>query len=224
MKAAITLYSMMLAAMVLTLALPAVPVNAQNPQPPAEADGSWYPPEESGETLMQPGVESKSSSMYYQPPQPGTPPYIQGAYFIDQAGLNRTQFGDEPFYLVAQTNSAGYFYVAEYYPAESGRMPEWLIYRYYLDHAGPWTLGPFYAEPSEPVGKHTWKLWFYSSGKWARGTATFNYQSYYPPAPVPPVPESNGWGSIQVLIMMILAGSLGITVGMLIVSNPKYSR
>lgn len=223
MKAIKMFCNVMLTGLVLTLAFLAAPVYAQNPSPPGEADESWYPPEESGEPLMQPGVESKSSSVYYQPVQPGTPPYLQGAYFIDQAGQNRTQFGDEPFYLVVQANSAGYFYVAEYYPAESGRQPEWLIYRHYLDHAGSWTLGPYYAEPSEPAGKHTWKLWLYSSGRWARGTASFNYQSYYPPVPLPQAPDSGGWGPMQVLIVAILAGSLGITVGMLIVNKHRYS-
>jgi hypothetical protein len=217
-----TLFSLMLTGLILTMAILAAPVYAQNPPPPAEADESWYPPQESGEPLMQPGVESKSSGIYYRPPQPGTPPYLQGAHFIDRAGQSRAQFGDEPFYLVVQTNSAGYFYVAEYYTAESGRLPEWLIYRYYLDYAGSWTLGPFYPEPSEPAGKHLWKLWLYSSGNWARGVASFSYQSYYPSPLIPPVPESGGWGSMQVLIIAILTGSLGITVGMLIVGKRRY--
>jgi hypothetical protein len=223
MSAAKTLFNLMIAILVLTISVLSTPVYAQNPPPPSNADESWYPPEESGEPLIQPGVESKSSSIYFRPPQPGTPPYLQGAYFIDRAGQSRTQFSDEQFYLVVQTNSAGYFYIAEYYTAESGRLPQWLIYRYYLDHGGSWTLGPFYPEPSEPAGKHIWKLWLYSSGKWAQGVASFNYQSYYPSPIMPPVPESGGWGSMQVLIIAILAGSLGITVGMLIVNKRRYS-
>ena len=222
MRTTRALFSLMLTGLVLTLTFLAIPVYAQNPPPPGAPDESWYPPEEGGETLMQPGVESKSSSMYYQTAQPGTPPYIQGVYFIDEAGQARTQFNDEPFYLVVQTNSAGYFYIAEYYTAESGRPPEWLIYRYQLDHAGSWTLGPFYPESSEPVGKHTWKLWLYSSGRWAQGITSFIYQPYYRPASTPPVPESGGWGPVQVLIISILAGSLGITVGMLIANKHKY--
>ena len=171
---------------------------------------------------MQPGVESRSSSMYYRPPQPGTPPNLQDVHFIDRAGQNRTQFGDEPFYLVVQANCAGHFYAAEYYTAESGRPPEWLIYRYYLDHAGSWTWGPFYPEAMEPTGEHVWKLWLYSSGRWAQGTASFSYQSYYPFTPTPTVPESGAWGSMQVLIVAILAGALGIAVGMLIVNKHRY--
>jgi hypothetical protein len=222
MNAAKTLFSLMLTGLILTLASLAAPVYAQNPPPPAAADESWYPPEEGGEPLMQPGVESKSSSTYYQPPQPGVPPFINGIQFIDEAGRNRTEFGDEPFYLVLQTNSAGLFYVAEYYTAGSGRPPEWLIYRYYLDHAGSWTLGPFYPEPSEPAGEHIWKLWLYSSGRWAKGITSFSYQPYYRPTSTPPMPESGGWGSVQVLIIAVLAGSLGITVGMLIANKHRY--
>lgn len=224
MNATKTFCGLMLTGLILTLASLAAPVYAQNPPPPDEANQSWYPPEEGGEPLMQPGVESKSSSTYYQPPQPGVPPFINGIQFIDETGQNRTQFGDEPFYLVLQTNSAGLFYVAEYYTAESGRPPEWLIYRYYLDHAGSWTLGPFYAEPSEPVGKHVWKLWLYSSGRWAQATTSFIYQPYYRPASTPPIFESGGWGSVQVLIIAVLAGALGITVGMLIANKRRYSN
>jgi hypothetical protein len=215
---------LMVATLVLTAALLATPVYAQNPLPPGEPDQSWNPPEDSGETLMRPGVESRSSSMYYQPPQPGIQPDIQNAYFLDESGQSRTQFYDEPFYLVAHTNSAGYLYIAEYYPAESGHSPEWLAYRYYLDHAGAWTLGPFYPESFEPVGKHTWRLWFFSSGKWAQASAAFDYQQYYRPASTPTVSAPGEWGPLQVLIIAVLTGALGITIGMLIANRNRYSR
>ena len=224
MKATIILFSLMLTGLVLDMAFLAAPVYAQNPPPPGSPDDSWSPPEEGGVTIMQPGVESKSSSTYYQPPQSGTPPYIQYVHFIDQAGQNRTQFGDEPFYLVVQTNSAGHFYAAEYYTAESGRLPEWLIYRYYLDHAGSWTLGPFYPEASEPAGEHIWRLWLYSSGRWARGITSFSYQPYYSATSTPPIPDSGDWGPVQVLIIAALAGALGITVGMLVANKHRYGN
>jgi hypothetical protein len=216
--------SLMVAVLVLTLALLAAPVYAQNPSPPAEPDQSWNPPEEGGETITQPGVESKSSSTYFQPTQPGITPYIQSVYFIDEAGQNRTQFSDEPFYLVVQTNSPGSLHIAEYYTAESGRSPVWLVYRYYLSHAGAWTLGPFYPESSEPIGKHTWRLWLYSSGKWAQTVLNFNYQPYYRSTATPLNPESGGWGALQVLIVAILTGALGITIGMLVASRKRYNN
>jgi hypothetical protein len=215
--------SLVITVLVLTIALLAAPVYAQNPLPPIEPDQSWNPPEEGGETIMQPGVESKSSSMYYQPPQPGIQPLIQSAYFIDESGQSITQLSDEPFYLVVQTNSSGFLYIAEYYTAESGRLPEWLIYRYSLDHAGLWTLGPFSPESSEPIGKHTWRLWLFSSGKWAQATTGFYYQPYYYPTATPLIPESGGWGSLQVLIMAVLMGALGITTGMLIANRHRYN-
>jgi len=214
--------SLMITTLVLTIALLAIPVYAQNPTPPSEPDQSWNPPEDSGETLMRPGVESKSSSMYYQPPQPSIPPNIQSAYFIDESGQSRTQFGDEPFYLVAHTNSSGFLYIAEYYTAESRHLPEWLVYRYYLDHAGAWTLGPFCTEPFEPAGKHTWRLWLFSSGQWAQASTAFNYQPYYRSTSTPPVSAPGDWGTLQVLIIAMLTGALGITTGMLI-ANRRYN-
>jgi hypothetical protein len=214
----------MVATLVLTASLLAAPVYAQNPAPPGEPDQSWNPPEDSGETLMQPGVESRSSSMYYQPPQPGIQPQIQSAYFLDESGQSRIQFYDEPFYLLVHSNSSGFLYIAEYYTAESGHSPEWLVYRYYLDHAGAWTLGPFYPESFEPAGKHTWRLWLFSSGKWARASAAFDYQPYYRSASTPTVPAPGDWGPLQVLIIAILTGALGITTGMLIANRNRYNR
>lgn len=216
--------SLIITVLVLTVAFLAAPTSAQNPSPPGEQDQSWNPPEESGEILTQPGVESRSSSMYVQPPQPDMPPGIQSAYFIDRAGQNKAQFRYEPFYLVVQTNSPGFLYIAEYYTAESGRSPEWLMYRYCLDHAGSWTLGPFYPGSSEPVGEHTWRLWLFSSGKWAQGITSFSYQPYYRSEATPLVPEPSDWSSMQVLIIVIFAVALGITTGMLIANRNKYNR
>lgn len=195
------------------------PVYAQNPPPPNDPNQSWSPPEESGEPLMPAGVECKSATSYYPPPPPGTSPSIQDAYLIDDAGQVRTQFGDEPFYLVVQVNSPGYFYLAEYYPVESGLPPHWLIYRHHLHHAGSWTFGPFYPESSEPVGQHTWKMWLFASGAWTQKLVDFSYQPYYPYSPhisPAPTPVPNSWGSVQVLVVGLLVGALGITVGMLI--------
>jgi len=159
----------------------AMPAYAQNPSPPEDPNQSWNPPEEGeGEPFLSAGAESKSDSSYYLPPRPGTLPSIQGAYFVDEAGQRRTQFGDEPFYLVVQINSPGYFYVAEYYPIDSGLPPHWLIYRYYLNYAGAWTFGPFYPSSGEPVGQHTWRMWLCASGVWAQRVSHFSYQPSIP--------------------------------------------
>jgi hypothetical protein len=221
----INLFSnVMIAVLVLACILMAAPVQAQNPAPPGEQDQSWNPPEDGGETFMPSGAESKSSSTYYQPPQPGMLPHIQGAYFIDESGQIRTRFSGEPFYMVVETNSPGFLYIAEYCAPECGRSPEWLMYRYSLGHAGSWTLGPFYPESSEPAGRHTWRLWLFSSGKWANAAAGFDYQPYYRTAAPPVIPEPGGWGTLQVVIIAALAGALGITTGMLIAGRNRYNR
>jgi hypothetical protein len=215
-----------------SLAFSAMPTYAQNPPPPEDPNQSWNPPEEGGEPFMLPKVESKTSASYYPPPRPGTLPSIQNAYFIDESGQRQTQFGEESFYLVVQVNTPGYFYLAEYYPLESGLLPHWLIYRCFLNVAGTWTFGPFYPISGEPVGRHTWKMWLYASGAWAQRVAYLTYQpSYpYPPYPYPyptptPItaPTPGGWGSIQVLVVTALVGALGITVGMLISGRHRYA-
>lgn len=216
--------------LLVTTVFSVIPAYAQNPLPPDDPNQSWTPPEDGGEPFMPAGVESKSASSYYPPPPPGTMPSIQNAYFIDESGQRRTQFGNETFYLVMQVNSPGYFYLAEYYPLESGLSPHWLIYRHRLNHAGSWTFGPFYPTSDEPAGQHIWKMWLYASGAWAQRVANFNYQSPYPyppytyPAPDPvPSPAPSGWGSVQVLVVSVLVGVLGITVGMLISGRRRYA-
>ncbi|MBM2832365.1 MAG: hypothetical protein HW414_1417, partial [Dehalococcoidia bacterium] len=173
-------YQVVVGLVLALLMFPAVSAYAQDPQPPENPDQPWNPPERGGDAFLPPGVESKSASSYYPTPRPGTPPSIIDAYLIDEAGQTRTQFGDEPFYLVVRVNSPGQLYLAEYYPAGSGLQRHWLIYRHYLDHAGSWTLGPFYASPQEPEGQHTWKLWLNASGAWAQRLTYFSYQPAYP--------------------------------------------
>jgi hypothetical protein len=207
--------------------LMAVPVQAWDPAaPPDDPDASWNPPAEQGAVIMQPGAEAKSSSAYYSPPAPGTQPRIDEAYFIDEYGQTRTEFNDGSFYLVVRVSTPGVFYVAEYYPADSGRPPKWLVYRHNFGHAGMWTLGPFYFESSEPAGRHAWRLWLYNSAMWANRVTGFNYQPYYqvPPVTYPqPVrlPESGSWSPLQVLIVAVLTGALGITIGMVIAGRRR---
>jgi hypothetical protein len=213
-------------------------VNAGDPPPPQDPEQSWTPPEGQGGSYMAPGANSKfdasstpssstmapSSSFY--PPPPGMPPSILSANFIDEAGRVRSQFADEPFYLRVQINAPGNFFLAEYYPSGSGMSPQWLMYNYSLNRAGAWTLGPFYSETYEPVGQHTWKLWLYTSGAWAQRLVRFDYQPsnvpYGYPSPIT-ISEASTWGTVQIVIVMVLVGALGITIGMLISSKRRYS-
>lgn len=206
----------------------ALPAYAQNPLPPEDPNQSWNPPEEGGKPFMRSGLESKSATSYYPPPHPGTLPSIESACFVDESGQRQTQFGDEPFYLVVQVNSPGYFYLAEYYPLNSSLSPHWLIYQHYLNQAGSWTFGPFYPESSEPSGRHTWKMWLFNSGAWAQKITHFSYKPHYSHPTYPystpiPTPASSGWGSVQVLVVGALVGTLGVTIGMLISGRRRYS-
>jgi hypothetical protein len=222
-------YRIALVALATILALASITILAgtafaQNPQPPSDPDQAWNPPEEGGQPMMPAGVKSECSSSYYPSPSSSIAlPYIQNAYFTDEDGQVRSQFGDEPFYLKVQVSSPGFFYLAEYYPADSRLPAHWLIYRHHLSRAGSWTFGPFRPESSEPEGQHTWKMWLFSSGAWATKTARFTYQpSYPPPYPYPyptPTPQTGGWSPMQVLIVGALVGALGIAVGMLIASR-----
>ena len=216
-------------------------VKAQDPLPPPDYDQELTPPEGEGKSFMAPGASSKldsssvppsgtsePSSSFYYPPRPKMPPSILSANFIDDAGRVRSQFSNEPFYLRIQINSPGYFYLAEYFPSGSGMSPHWLMYRYNLNSAGSWTLGPFYPETYEPVGQHIWKMWLYASGAWAQTSSRFVYQpspvAYPYPLPTPLVtPETNSWGTLQITIVMVLVGALGITLGMLISGRRRYS-
>jgi hypothetical protein len=219
-------------------------VQAQDQLPPSNPDQSWNPPEGAGEAFMAPGASSKfdsapssstvapgssapSSSFY--PPPPGTPVSIVSANFIDDAGRVRSQLGNEPFYLKIQVNSPGSFYLAEYYPTGSGMAPQWLMYRYNLNRAGSWTLGPFYADTYEPVGQHTWKMWLYTAGTWAQRLIRFDYQPQVSPYPYVistpvSIPETGSWSTLQVVIFMLLVGGLGITIGMLVAGRRRYSN
>lgn len=197
---------------------------AQNPQPPNDPDQAWNPPEEGGQPMMPSGAKSECSTTYSVPPSTVVAPTIHNAYFVDGEGRTRSQFADEPFYLVVQVSSPGFLYVAEYYPDGSGLLPHWLIYRHNLNRAGTWTLGPFHPETFEPEGQHTWKMWLFSQGAWATSVERFTYQlsSPQPPYPYPspmPTPQTGIWSPLQVLIVSLLVGALGISVGMLIASR-----
>lgn len=213
---------------------------AQDPLPPSDSEESWTPPEGAGTTYAAPGAKSQfdpssapsetspdystaPSSSYY-PYRPSVPS-IMSANFIDESGRMRTQFDNEPFYLRIQINMPGTFYLAEYFPSDSGISPHYLMYRYDLDRAGTWTLGPFYPDAYEPVGRHTWKMWLWTSGMWAQRKASFDYR----PSPIAysnpsfNVTGTGSWSTLQIIVVMVLVGALGVTTGMLLSNKRRYS-
>ncbi len=211
---------------------------------PSDPEQSWTPSEGAGTAYTVPGVESKfdsssapsepvpgystgpSSSYYQHPPYPPTVPSIMSANFIDESGRVRTKFDNEPFYLRIQINVPGVFYLAEYFPSDSGMSPHWLMYRYNLNRAGTWILGPFHPDAYEPIGRHTWKMWLWSSGMWAQRLARFDYQPAaigFPNPPFSPNQVSN-WSTLHIMVVMVLVGALGVTIGMLISNRRRYSN
>lgn len=211
-------------------------VAAQDIQPPADPRESWTPPESDGGSYMEPGMKANfdassalpesssgstvgpNSAYYPHPPYLPFTPSILSAEFIDDSGAVRSSLRNEPFFLRVRVNTPGAFYLAEYFPSDSGMSPHWLMYRYQLDRAGMWTLGPFYPDDYEPLGRHTWRMWLYSAGMWAQRQAHFDYR----PSPAAWTGPSlnpaynSGWSTLQITIVMVLVGALGITIGMLI--------
>lgn len=237
------LYLTFVLCMISMMLLP-VAVYAQDILPPDDPEGAWTPPENDGAAYAAPGVKaefdkaaspvepstgystSQSSSYYPYPPYPPAVPVIISTSFIDESGNVRTRFESELFYLRLQINTPGLFYIAEYFPAGSGLSPHWLMYGYKLDRAGIWNLGPFYPDVYEPKGQHTWKMWLYASGNWAQKLARFDYRPAAIPFTVPslePV-RTGSWSTMQIILVMVLVGALGVTVGMLISNRRRYGN
>ena len=219
-------------------------VYAQDPLPPSDLEQSWTPPVNDGSSYIAPGVNSKfdassspvqpstgysksqSSSYYPYPPYPPDVPVIMSTAFVDERGRVQTQIENEAFYLSVQINTPGFFYIAEYFPPNSGTPPHWLMYGYNLDRAGTWTLGPFYPDAYEPKGQHTWRMWLYASGSWAQRLARFNYQPSIIPFPSPSIDpiRADSWSTLQIMVVMVLVGGLGVTIGMLISNKKRFSN
>ena len=212
---------------------------AQDPLPPADPDQSWTPPEGDNNSYLAPGAKSRyesapttssstsaPSSSSYCPPPPGMHPSIMSTSFLDESGRVRSRIGNEPFYLRVQVNTPGYFYLAEYFPQGSGMSPQWLMYRYELDRAGSWVFGPFYPDVYEPAGQHVWRMWLLSSGMWAQKAASFDFKPSVMPNPQASIQaaEFGIVGMVPMIIIMVLIGALGVTIGMLVSSRHRYSN
>jgi pSer/pThr/pTyr-binding forkhead associated (FHA) protein len=196
--------------------IPVLPVQADDyPQPPANPEESWQPPEEGGTIEPPVAVEQysgSSSDPQIMPQQqqlapqqtqiaPGVMSIITNAFLVDSHGqVLSNLYWNEPCYLIVYFNGPGYFYLWEYYPAGTPAYGHWLCYRWYRPVAGAWKIGPFVAEPGDPAGRYTWKMWYVSGVSWSTRLLSFYFNgTYYPPdipspAPIPmpipvPVPE-----------------------------------
>jgi hypothetical protein len=164
-----------------TLVLAAPIVQAQSP-PPDDPSEPWYPPppeDGGGDSDDTPAVLSEGG----QPPAPGARCEILSAFMQDQIGNAKTEFiGNELFYLnvtvkaVPGNNTT--LCVAEYFP--SGTLgSHWLYYHWPVASSGTWRFGPLYAQPLEPEGTHTLKIWLndYTANHRDDYLVRFNYSS-----------------------------------------------
>ncbi len=139
------------------------PIAQAQPSPPDDPSEPWYPPppEDGGESFT--GDTPPFLSGGGQPPGPGARCAILSAFMQDQVGNARTEFiGNEQFYLnitvsvVPGTNTT--LCVAEFFP--TGTLgSHWLYYHWPVAASGTWRFGPLYAQPLEPEGIHTLKIW-----------------------------------------------------------------
>jgi len=170
------------------------------PSPPASPDMSWQPPYW-GEMSMDPlvGVEIYHQTWptlqipYPSAVAPGIPSSIINAYLVNNYGQILTNlYRNGECYLIASFNGPGYFYLWEYYPYGTAPYGHWLCYRWYCPNAGIWRIGPFTAEPADPAGKYTWKMWFLSGVSCSTRLMSFNFiRDYYPPDIPEPMPSPN---------------------------------
>jgi len=115
------------------------------------------------------------------PPPPGARCTIQSAFMRDQVGNARTEFiGSELIYLDVTVsivpNTQTVLWVAEYFP--TGTLTQhWLFTNWPVASSGTWSFGPFYAQPFEPEGVHTWRIWLvdYTAGYYTEFLVNWNY-------------------------------------------------
>ena len=83
---------------------------------------------------------------------------------------NQATPGDS-WFLDIDINAPGLIFICEYYPGGSHK---WIAYNWRLKESGVWNLGPFSANPDEPEGRHVYRIWFYSGGKYTGGDTPWN--------------------------------------------------
>src|SRR4030066_152381 len=166
--------------------------------PPLSPDESWQPPYEGGEFIEPPvNVETYGqtwSNLQITPPlavAPSIPSSMVNAYLVNSYGQILTNlYHNGVCYLIVSFNGPGYFYLWEYYPSSSTPYGHWLCYRWYRPYAGVWRIGPFAAQPLDPAGQYTWKMWFLSGYSWSTRSLSFYYnKGYYSPYIPDLIPE-----------------------------------
>lgn len=137
-----------------------VPIAQAQPLPPENPSEPWSPPDEGGGSL--PGGEGVLVEGG-APPAPGAQASILSAYMQDELGNDKTEVtGRESIYLTVTVSvipgNRTTLSVAEYLPTGTPTR-HWLYYNWPVESSGTWQFGPFYAQPPEPEGIHTWKIW-----------------------------------------------------------------
>ena len=141
--------------------------------PPEDPSQPWTPPDVDGGDSL-PGGGEGFLSEGGAPPAPGAQCAIMSAFMQDQLGNGKTEFiGNEQIYFeitLAVQNIRTNLWMAEYFPTGTFQA-HWLIYGWTVPASGTWRFGPYYAQPFEPEGIHTWHIWLHD-------TAT-GYQDHY---------------------------------------------
>ena len=142
--------------------------------PPEDPSEPWSPPDE-GEGSIPFGGSPPVLSEGGVPPAPGAQCAILSAFMQDELGNGKTEFiGKEQIYLnltaSAVPGNRTTLHIAEYFP--TGTLTRhWLIYNWPVSASGTWRFGPYYAQPLEPEGIHSWRIWLTDR--------TTQYQDHY---------------------------------------------
>ncbi len=108
----------------------------------------------------------------------GTSPSVTAEFRAESASGGSQVTGNENWYFDIDINMPGWLYIAEYYPDPSGLQARWIAYKWQLEQSGVWRLGPFTPAASEPDGRHAYRVWFFSDGRWAADTGVVIYWTY----------------------------------------------
>lgn len=119
-------------------------------------DEPWFPPSEFSPGGLPSGI------LFYDIAEFSVAPGTSfTARFEDSYGRTRDRFCESDLiYFVFYTSCQGWLFIVEYYPPGSVPDRHWLIYGLWIP-AGYWKLGPFIAEPTEPEGLHSWRVFFW---------------------------------------------------------------